>query len=79
MTYTYGRIFGGIPKMFVFWKFLKILMVSDKSIHKAFRIHKTLYNNPLKKTFIFTIYQNYTFGFKPSISFCRDTIIISWW
>ena len=25
-----------------FCKFLKILMVSDKTIHEAFRIHKTL-------------------------------------
>ena len=33
-------------------KFLKILMVSDKTIHKAFRIHKTLQGNPLEKFYI---------------------------
>ena len=36
-------------------------MVSDKTIFKAFRIHKTLYKQNLFETFfIFTIYQNYT-------------------
>ena len=34
---------GGIPKKLVVCKFLKILMVSDKASHKAFRIHKTLF------------------------------------
>ena len=36
----HGKIFGGIPKikMLVFGNFLKILMVSDKMIHGAFRI-----------------------------------------
>ena len=35
---------GGIPKIsFFFFKFLKLFMVSDKTIHKAFRIHKTLW------------------------------------
>ena len=46
--------------MFVFCKYLKILMVSDKTIiNNAFRIHKTLYQNK-ENIFIFTIYQNYT-------------------
>ena len=40
--YLYGKIFGGIPKMLVLCNFLKILMVSDKVIHKAFRTHTTL-------------------------------------
>ena len=38
-------------------------MVSDKTVHKAFRTHTTLYKqNPLEKFSIFTksIYQNYT-------------------
>ena len=35
----------------------KILMVSDKMTHKAFKIQ--INNNPLEK-FTFTIYQNYT-------------------
>ena len=41
-TKIYGKIFWGILKMIVFCNFLEILMVSDKLIHKAFRIHKTL-------------------------------------
>ena len=51
---------GGHPEMLVFCKFLKILMVSDKTIHKAFRIHKMLLENPFREISIFTIYQNYT-------------------
>ena len=37
-------------------------MVSDKTIHKAFRIHKLYKQNPLEICFvlIFTMYQNYT-------------------
>ena len=38
----YGKIFRGIPKMLVLCNFLKIFMVSDKTIHKAFRTHTTL-------------------------------------
>ena len=38
----YGNIFGGIPKILVLYNFLKILMVSDKMIHGAFRTHTTL-------------------------------------
>ena len=55
--------FRGHPKFFFFFNFLKIWMVSDKTIHRAFGIHKTLVfikQNPLEKIFIFTIYQNYT-------------------
>ena len=34
---------GGGPQTLFFWcKFLKILMVLDKTIHKAFKIHKTI-------------------------------------
>ena len=31
-------------------------MVSDKTIHKAFRIHKTLKTQPTRDFFSFTIY-----------------------
>ena len=34
--------FGGSPKILVLCNFLKMLMVSDKTIHKAFRTHATL-------------------------------------
>ena len=30
------------PIFFFFGKSFKVLMISDKTIHKAFRIHKTL-------------------------------------
>ena len=47
---------------FFSYKFLKILMVSDKTIHKTFRIHKTLQTkNKLEKFLIFTVYQKYMF------------------
>ena len=36
------KIFGGIPKMLVLCNFLKILMVSDKIIQKAFRTRAIL-------------------------------------
>ena len=37
----YGGIFGVIPKMLVLCNFKRNLMVSDKTIHKAFRTHIT--------------------------------------
>ena len=52
---------GGIPKMLVLCSFLKILMVSDEMIHRAFRTHK---QNPLEEILIFTIYQNYTLALR---------------
>ena len=40
-------------------------MVSDKTILKAFRIHKNAINKThLEKKYIFAIYQNSYFGFK---------------
>ena len=33
---------GAFQKILIFHNFLKILMVSDKTIHKAFTIYKTL-------------------------------------
>ena len=49
---------GASPKILVLGNFLKILMVSDKTIHKACRTHKTLYNsvNPLAMIFFFFYY-----------------------
>ena len=46
---------GGIPTFF-FFIFLKILMVSDKSIHKTLEFIKLYSQNSLEKFFIFTIY-----------------------
>ena len=57
----------GVELIFFFFfgcKFLKILMVSDKTIHEAFRIHKTLQTKPISDFLFFTSYQNYTTGFK---------------
>ena len=52
----YGKIHGGIPKMFVFLQISQNIDGSDNTIHKAFRIHKTLYTNPLDNLFFSTIY-----------------------
>ena len=38
----YGKLFDGIPKILVLCNFLKVLLVSHKTIHKAFRTHTTL-------------------------------------
>ena len=32
-----GKIFGGIPKILVLCNILKMLMVSDKMFHRAFK------------------------------------------
>ena len=45
----YGQILGGIPKMLVLCNFLEILMVSDKTIHKAFWSHVHVYGTGKKK------------------------------
>ena len=63
MYITLWKNFRGHPKNVSFVHFLKILMVSDKTIHKAFRTHTNVQlckQNPLEKICIFTIYQNYT-------------------
>ena len=45
-------------------KFHQIFIVSDKTTHKAFINHKTLFQTkPIRDFFFFTIYQNYNFGF----------------
>ena len=41
-----SKIFGGITKMLIVCNFLETMMVSDKMIHKAFKIHKTLQTKP---------------------------------
>ena len=38
---TYGKLLGGHPEYLCLCRFLKILMVSDKTMHKVFIIHKT--------------------------------------
>ena len=44
-SYVHGKSFGGIPEMLILFNFLKILMVSDKTIHMAIRTHTTLFIN----------------------------------
>ena len=69
--------FEAILKMLVLCNFLQILMVSDKTIHKACRTHATLYKqNPLEKFLIFTIHENYTLALSTFInwqeSWCQE-------
>ena len=57
----------GIPRIFFcVCKFLEILIVSDKAIHEAVRIHQILWIKPIRGFLFFIIYPNYTlkFGFK---------------
>ena len=57
---------GGADFFFFFFcvQISQILMVSDKTIHEAFRIHTTLQTKPISDFLFFTSYQNYTTGFK---------------
>ena len=58
----YGKIWGGgaSQRGWVLCNFLKILMVSDKTIHVAFRAHTTIFKqSPLEEFLISTIYQNH--------------------
>ena len=72
---TYGKILWDIPKNFVFCKFLKILMVSDKTMHKAIRFYKTLCINKAKvqnpsEIFFLHFLPNLYIGFKiPQVLF----------
>ena len=64
---------GGIPKNLVLCNFFRILMVSDKMIHRAFRTHTTLFKQNQSEIFfssIFTIYQNYTLALRHFLSVC---------
>ena len=54
---------------FIFLNFLKILMVSDKPIHKHFRIHESQ-SKPITKFVIFTIYRSYTLALTCEILNC---------
>ena len=54
---------GASWKWYFFCKFSLILMVSDKIIHRAFRIHKTLQTTPIRDFLLMVIYQNYTLAF----------------
>ena len=71
--------FSGHPENFTFMQFAqnpKILMVSGKTIHMAFRTHATLYRqNSLEKIFIFIIYQNLTLAFNRT-HFAKFTILL---
>ena len=55
--------FQGHPKNVSFF-FLKILMVSDKTNYKAFRIHKTHWTKPIREIFNFHYLANLYIGFK---------------
>ena len=54
--------------MLVLCNVLKILMVSDKMIHRAFRTRTTLSTKPIREIFIFTIYQNYTLALRKGVA-----------
>ena len=56
MCINLWKHFRGHPEMLIFCNFLKILMVSGKTIHRAFRINKQIQS----EIFFLTIYQNYT-------------------
>ena len=52
---TYGKMLrggGGLQSVFFFFK---ILMVSDKTIHKAYRIKKTI-NKTHQRNFLFSLF-----------------------
>ena len=53
----------GHPKNFVLCKFLKILMVSDETICKAFRIRKTLETKPIRENINFHYLPKLYIGF----------------
>ena len=55
------KFYGGIQKILLLCNFLKILMVSDKTIHKVLElIQLCIKTKPTKEIFHLTIYQNYT-------------------
>ena len=49
MYINIGKHFRGHPEKIVLWNFLKILMVSDEMIHRAFRTHTTLLIKPIRE------------------------------
>ena len=58
------KIFGGISKTLHFLQFSQTLMVSDKTIHKALRIDKTLKTIPIAEFFYFHYLPKLYIGFK---------------
>ena len=60
-TYLYGRILGGIPIIIVLCNFLRKIDGFEQNDSQGFENSYNSYEQyPLKKFFIFTIYQNYT-------------------
>ena len=49
--------------MLVLCIFLKILIVSDKISHRAFRTHRTLYTTPIRENFHFNYLPELCIGF----------------
>ena len=60
---TNGRVFGGTPKILIFWLFLDNLSISEQTIDRALTIHtesiKLWVNEEKLFNLIFTTYQNY--------------------
>ena len=59
----HGKTFGGISNILVLCNFLKILKVSDKMIHKAFRTH----TKPIRENFHFHYLPKLYIGFKNNV------------
>ena len=55
--------FGGIPKMLALSNFFKLLIVSDKMIHKAFNTHTALHTKPIRENFNFQYLPKLYIGF----------------
>ena len=55
--------------MLVLCNFLKVLMVSDEMIHRAFRTHATLQTKPIREIFYIHYLPKLYIGFKPQVLF----------
>ena len=53
-------------KLLVLCNFLKMLMVSDKTVHRAFRSRRTLWTKPIREIFHFHSLPKLYIGFKSS-------------
>ena len=62
---TYSKILVATTKKFFFCNFLKILMVSGKTIHKDLRIHKILYKQNQLGIFFISL-------FNKTVAFCEN-------
>ena len=67
-TQTYGNILGGIPQNVVFANFSKYWWLA-KTIHTAFRIHKTLYTKPIREICNFHYLPKLYVGFRNEDNF----------